>query len=140
MKIVLVVIFYLLIRRIWKKIKTRFEKLEGIEGEFIYTYLKGFFKKEVYFSLHEVEIVYFSRVFINNSGFKNILLNIILKDGYIVVLKKKENCIHFLKSCKENDRELYMKIIQKFPMGLDISSIIENEIENYKNKDKKKKK
>ena len=69
---------------------------------------------------------------ISGRMFKQIVLNVYLKDGYMIKIQKKENCISFLKSCKENDEELYEKILRSIPMGLDISSIVEKEIENLK--------
>ncbi len=128
MYVVLIIVLYFLLRRLWKILKLNFEKLEEFEGEFIYTYLKGLLKKEAYFSLKEVKYVFFSVVLIKND----IVLKIILKDGYNIVLRKRKNCILFLRSCKKNNKELYMKILQKFPMGLDISQIIEDEINKYK--------
>ncbi len=125
---ILIIVMYFLLKRLWKILELNFEKLEEFEGEFIYTYLKGLLKKEAYFNLKEVKYVFFSVLLIKND----IVLKIILKDGYTIILRKRKNCILFLKSCKENNEELYMKILQKFPMGLDISQIIEREIEKYK--------
>ena len=81
---------YFLIIRILKNIRLRFEKLEELEGEFIFTYLRK--------------------------------------------LQKKENIILFFKSCKENKPELYDKFLKNAPMGINISAIMDREIENYKNK------
>ena len=95
---------YFLIIRILKNIRLRFEKLEELEGEFIFTYMRKFSKKEIYFRLDEIK------------------------------LQKKENIILFFKSCKENKPELYDKFLKNAPMGINISAIMDREIENYKNK------
>ena len=50
----------------------------------------------------------------------------------MIRLKKTQNCILFLKSCKKNDDELYQKILRSALMGIDISGIIEREIEKLK--------
>ena len=125
---------YFLIIRILKNIRLRFEKLEELEGEFIFTYLRKLSKKEIYFSLEEIKTVFFTRMIIKNDEFDKLTLFIILEDDYAVRLQKKENIILFFKSCKENKPELYDKFLKNAPMGINISAIMDREIENYKNK------
>ena len=132
--ILLYFIIYFLIRRLHKKIKLKFEKLEELEGEFIYTYLMKFSKKEIYLSLEEIKTVFFTRMIIKNNEFGNLTLFIVLEDEYAIKLQKKENIILFFKSCKENKPELYDKFLKNVPMGINISAIMDREIENYKNK------
>ena len=132
--ILLYFIIYFLIRRLHKKIKLKFEKLEELEGEFIYTYLMKFSKKEIYFRLDEIKTVFFTRMIIKNDEFDKLTLFIILEDDYAVRLQKKENIILFFKSCKENNPEMYDKFLKNAPMGINISAIMDREIENCKNK------
>ena len=132
--ILLYFIIYFLIRKMLKNIKLKFEKLEELEGEFIYTHLMKFSKKEVYFRLDEIKTVFFTRMIIKNDEFGKLMLFIILEDDYAVRLQKKENIILFFKSCKENKPELYDKFLKNAPMGINISAIMDREIENYKNK------
>ena len=129
-------IIYFLIRKMLKNIKLKFEKLEELEGEFIFTYLRKLSKKEIYFSLEEIKTVFFTRMIIKNDEFGNLTLFIILEDEYAIKLQKKENIILFFKSCKENKPELYDKFLKNAPMGINISAIMDREIENYKNKSK----
>ena len=132
MRLIIAILLYFLLKRIWKNFKNRIEKLEEYNGEFIFTFFSKLWKKEIYFNLSEIQGVLFTRMAISGRMFKQIVLNVYLKDGYMIKIKKKENCISFLKSCKENDEELYEKILRSIPMGLDISSIVEKEIENLK--------
>lgn len=132
--ILLYFIIYFLIRKMLKNIKLKFEKLEELEGEFIYTYLMKFSKKEVYFKLDEIKTVFFTRMIIKNDEFGKLMLFIILEDDYAIRLQKKENIILFFKSCKENTPELYDKFLKNAPMGINISAIMDKEIENYKGK------
>ena len=132
--ILLYFIIYFLIRRMHKKIKLKFEKLEELKGEFIYTYLMKFSKKEIYFRLDEIKTVFFTRMIIKNDEFDKLTLFIILEDDYAVGLQKKENIILFFKSCKENNPEMYDKFLKNAPMGINISGIMDREIENYKGK------
>ena len=125
---------YFLIIRILKNIRLRFEKLEELEGEFIFTYLRKLSKKEIYFSLEEIKTVFFTRMIIKNDEFGNLTLFIILEDEYAIKLQKKENIILFFKSCKENNPEMYDKFLKNAPMGINISVIMDKEIENYKEK------
>ena len=125
---------YFLIIRILKNIRLRFEKLEELEGEFIFTYLRKLSKKEIYFSLEEIKTVFFTRMIIKNDEFGNLTLFIILEDEYAIKLQKKENIILFFKSCKENNPEMYDKFLKNAPMGINISAIMDKEIENYKGK------
>ncbi len=132
MRLIIAILLYFLLKRIWKNFKNRIEKLEEYNGEFIFTFFSKLWKKEIYFNLSEIQGVLFTRMAISGRMFKQIVLNVYLKDGYMIKIQKKENCISFLKSCKENDEELYEKILRSIPMGLDISSIVEKEIENLK--------
>lgn len=132
MRLIIAILLYFLLKRIWKNFKNRIEKLEEYNGEFIFTFFSKLWKKEIYFNLSEIQGVLFTRMAISGKMFKQIVLNVYLKDGYMIKIQKKENCISFLKSCKENDEELYEKILRSIPMGLDISSIVEKEIENLK--------
>ena len=132
--ILLYFIVYFLIRKMLKNIKLKFEKLEELEGEFIYTYLMKFSKKEIYFRLDEIKTVFFTRMIIKNDEFDKLTLFIILEDDYAVRLQKKENIILFFKSCKENNSEMYDKFLKNAPMGINISAIMDKEIENYKEK------
>ena len=132
--ILLYFIIYFLIRKMLKNIKLKFEKLEELEGEFIYTHLMKFSKKEFYFRLDEIKTVFFTRMIIKNDEFGKLMLFIILEDDYAVRLQKKENIILFFKSCKENKPELYDKFLKNAPMGINISAIMDREIENYKGK------
>ena len=125
---------YFLIIRMLKNIRLRFEKLEELEGEFIFTYLRKLSKKEIYFSLEEIKTVFFTRMIIKNDEFDKLTLFIILEDDYAVRLQKKENIILFFKSCKENNPEMYDKFLKNAPMGINISAIMDKEIENYKEK------
>ena len=125
---------YFLIIRILKNIRLRFEKLEELEGEFIFTYLRKLSKKEIYFSLEEIKTVFFTRMIIKNDEFGKLMLFIILEDDYAIRLQKKENIILFFKSCKENNPEMYDKFLKNAPMGINISAIMDKEIENYKEK------
>ena len=125
---------YFLIIRILKNIKLRFEKLEELEGEFIFTYLRKLSKKEIYFRLDEIKTVFFTRMIIKNNEFGNLTLFIVLEDEYAIKLQKKENIILFFKSCKENNPEMYDKFLKNAPMGINISAIMDKEIENYKEK------
>ena len=132
--ILLYFIIYFLIRKMLKNIKLKFEKLEELEGEFIFTYLRKLSKKEIYFSLEEIKTVFFTRMIIKNDMFGNLTLYIVLEDDYAIKLQKKENIILFFKSCKENNSELYEKFVKNAPMGINITAIMDREIENYKNK------
>ena len=132
--VILYLVLYFLARKIWKNIKLSFEKLEELNGEFIYTFLRRIFKKEVYFKLEEVKTVFFTRMIIKNDMFGNLTLYIVLEDDYAIKLQKKENIILFFKSCKENNSELYEKFVKTAPMGINITAIMDREIENYKNK------
>ena len=132
--VILYLVLYFLARKIWKNIKLSFEKLEELNGEFIYTFLRRIFKKEVYFKLEEVKTVFFTRMIIKNDMFGNLTLYIVLEDDYAIKLQKKENIILFFKSCKENNFELYEKFVKNAPMGINITAIMDREIENYKNK------
>ncbi len=129
--LLLFLMIYVLIRLNWNKIQNKLEKLEEYNGEFIYTFFNKFWKKEMYFNLSEIEEILFTRMVINRNKFDKIGIKIFLKDTYIITLNKKENCIELLKSCRENNRELYEKVFKRVPMGIDIYNIVENEIDNF---------
>ncbi|RRD39523.1 hypothetical protein EII29_06850 [Leptotrichia sp. OH3620_COT-345] len=134
--IILYFVLYFFIRKIRRSIKLSFEKLEELNGEFIYTFLKNFSKKEMYFNLEEVHSLFFTQMIVKNGSFGNLTVYIILEDEYAVKLQKKENIITFFKSCKENKPEMYEKFLESTPMGIDISAIMDKEIEDYKNSGK----
>ncbi len=140
MRLIIAILLYFLLRRIWKNFKNRIEKLDEYNGEFIFTFFSKFWKKEIYFNLSEIQGVLFTRISISGGLFKQIVVNIYLNDGYMIKIQKKSNCISFLKSCKENNEVLYEKILKSMPMGLDVSSIIEKEIENLKRMENRQKK
>ena len=98
--VILYLVLYFLARKIWKNIKLSFEKLEELNGEFIYTFLRRIFKKEVYFKLEEVKTVFFTRMIIKNDMFGNLTLYIVLEDDYAIKIHKKENIILFFKIFK----------------------------------------
>ena len=129
--LLLFLMIYVLIRLNWNKIQNKLEKLEEYNGEFIYTFFNKFWKKEMYFNLSENEEILFTRMVINRNKFDKIGIKIFLKDTYIITLNKKENCIELLKSCRENNRELYEKVFKRVPMGIDIYSIVEEEIDKF---------
>lgn len=129
--LLLFLMIYVLIRLNWNKIQNKLEKLEEYNGEFIYTFFNKFWKKEMYFNLSEIEEILFTRMVINRNKFDKIGIKIFLKDTYIITLNKKENCIELLKSCRENNRELYEKVFKRVPMGIDIYSIVEEEIDKF---------
>lgn len=131
LNLLLFVAIYVLVRLNWNKIQSRVEKLEEYNGEFIYTFFNKFWKKEMYFSLNEIEEILFTRMVINRNKFNKVSVKVLLKDGYIIALQKKENCIELLKSCRENKKDLYEKVFKRVPMGIDIYSIVEEEIDNF---------
>lgn len=122
---------YVLVRLNWNKIQSRVEKLEEYNGEFIYTFFNKFWKKEMYFSLNEIEEILFTRMVINKNKFDKLSIKIFLKDQYVINLNKKESCVKLLKSCRENNKDLYEKVFKRVPMGIDIYSIVEEEIDNF---------
>lgn len=130
MRILTLILWYFFLKIMWGKFKKQMEKLEEYNGEFIFTFLNKFQKKEIYFNLSEVQGVLFTKIIDKKNAV--ITFNIYLNDGCVIRLKKTQNCILFLKSCKKNDDELYQKILRSALMGIDISGIIEREIEKLK--------
>lgn len=131
LNLLLFVAIYVLVRLNWNKIQSRVEKLEEYNGEFIYTFFNKFWKKEMYFDLSEIEEILFTRMVINKNEFDKLSVKIFLKDQYIINLNKKESCVKLLKSCRENNKDLYEKVFKRVPMGIDIYSIVEEEIDNF---------
>ena len=83
-------------------------------------------------------MAYISKMVMTQNFFKSLSMSILLKDSYTIKLQKKNDCILFLKSCKENEPELFNKILGSGPIGIkmigiDIPEMIEKEIEDYKN-------
>ena len=131
LNLLLFVAIYVLVRLNWNKIQSRVEKLEEYNGEFIYTFFNKFWKKEMYFDLSEIEEILFTRMVINKNKFDKLSVKIFLKDQYIINLNKKDSCLKLLKSCRENNKDLYEKVFKRVPMGIDIYSIVEEEIDNF---------
>ena len=46
MRLIIAILLYFLLRRIWKNFKNRIEKLDEYNGEFIFTFFSKFWKKE----------------------------------------------------------------------------------------------
>lgn len=129
----------------YKSVKLKTEKLEEVNGEFIFTYLSYILKKEMYFSVYEVENVSFPKMIIKNSGFSRLTLVITLQNHEIIKLYNKRNAIIFFKSCKENSPVLYEEIFEKSDIfsgmpgffGLtSIRDIVENEIKKFEEEER----
>ena len=129
----------------YKSVKLKTEKLEEVIGEFIFTYLSYILKKEMYFSVYEVENVSFPKMIIKNSGFSRLTLVITLQNHEIIKLYNKRNAIIFFKSCKENSPVLYEEIFAKSDIfsgmpgffGLtSIRDIVENEIKKFEEEER----
>ena len=129
--LLLFIAIYLLFKLNWDKVKNKIENLEEYNGEFIYTFFYRFWKKEMYFELSEIEEILFTRMVINKNKFDKLSVKIFLKDQYIINLNKKESCVKLLKSCRENNKDLYEKVFKRVPMGIDIYSIVEEEIDKF---------
>lgn len=129
--LLLFIAIYLLFKLNWDKIKNKIENIEEYNGEFIYTFFYRFWKKEMYFDLSEIEEILFTRMVINKNKFDKLSVKIFLKDQYIINLNKKESCVKLLKSCRENNKDLYEKVFKRVPMGIDIYSIVGEEIDNF---------
>lgn len=124
MEIVIVLIGYYLIMRSYKSFKIKSEKLEELNGEFIFTYLTYMGKKEEYFSVFEVRDVNFSKMVIKNNSFNKLNLLISLENNDIIRLTNKKNTIIFMKSCRENIPEFYEEIFSKADIFREISSFL----------------
>ncbi len=130
--ILILYIIYVIFAIIMKKIKFNAENLEELDGEFIFTFLKGIRKKEVYFNINEVKMCFLTRMLIREGTFKTINFNIFLNDGYNMRLRKKRECLLFLQVCREKREELYQKILSMIPAEMTVVSIIERELDNFK--------
>ena len=102
LRLILVFLAYYLYVSYYKSVKIKTEKLEEMNGEFIFTYLSYIMKKEMYFDIYEVETVSFSKMIIKNKEFSRLTLVITLENNDIIRLFNKRNAIIFFKSCKEN--------------------------------------
>ncbi len=129
--LLLFIAIYLFFKLNWDKVKNKIENLEEYNGEFIYTFFYRFWKKEMYFELSEIKEILFTRMVINKNKFDKLSVKIFLKDQYIINLNKKESCLKLLKSCRENNKDLYEKVFKRVPMGIDIYSIVEEEIDKF---------
>lgn len=123
----------------YRYIRMKIEKLEELNGEFIFTHLLYIRSEEMYFNIKEVRSVSFSKMVMKNNEFSSLTLVLLLEDGNIIRICNKRNSIVFFKSCKENTPELYEEIFLKgdifggVPNFLGLSSvrdIVENEIKN----------
>ena len=129
--LLLFIAIYLFFKLNWDKVKNKIENLEEYNGEFIYTFFYRFWKKEMYFELSEIKEILFTRMVINKNKFDKLSVKIFLKDQYIINLNKKESCLKLLKSCRENNKDLYEKVFKRVPIGIDIYSIVEEEIDKF---------
>ncbi|MBP9478720.1 MAG: hypothetical protein KBF12_08875 [Sebaldella sp.] len=124
MEIVIVFIGYYLIIGSYKSFRIKLEKLEELNGEFIFTYLSYMRKKEEYFSIYEVRDVNFSKMVIKNNSFNKLNLLISLENNDIIRLTNKRNTIIFMKSFRENTPEFYEEIFSKADIFKEISSFL----------------
>ena len=130
--ILILYIIYIIFAIIMRKIKFNVENLEELDGEFIFTFLKGIKKEEVYFNIDEVKICLLTRILIREGTFRTINFNIVLNDGYSFRLRKKRECLLFLLICRERRNELYQKTLSMIPAEMTVVSIIEKELDNFK--------
>ncbi|MDR2878846.1 MAG: hypothetical protein LBV03_02925 [Fusobacteriales bacterium] len=137
LRFMLVFLVYYLYVSYYKSVKIKNEKLEEMNGEFIFTYLSYIMKKEMYFDIYEVETVGFSKMIIKNKEFARLTLVITMENNDVIRLFNKRNAIIFFKSCKENSPVLYEEIFVKSDIfggmpgffGLtSLRDIVENEI------------
>ncbi|AMD95954.1 hypothetical protein AXF11_00715 [Leptotrichia sp. oral taxon 847] len=126
-------LFYFIFRRILSNIRYKAEKLEELDGEFIFTFVKQIRKKEIYFNIDEVTMAILTKMFIKRGTFQTMNFSIFLVDGYNLRLRKKQDCLIFLKACRNKRKELYQKILQMIPAGASIISILEKELDNFEN-------
>ncbi len=129
----------------YKSMKMKTEKLEEMNGEFIFTYLSYIMKKEMYFDVYEVENVGFSKMIIKNKEFTRLTLVITLENNDMIRIFNKRNAIIFFKSCKENSPGLYEDIFARsdifggMPGFFGLSSlrdIVENEIKRLEEEER----
>ena len=131
--IIYVYIIYLLFSLIMKKIRFKAENLEELDGEFIFTFIRRIRKKEIYFNINEVTMAILTRMFIKRGTFQTMNFRIFLVDGYNLRLRKKQDCLIFLKACRNKRKELYQKILEMIPAGASIITILEKELDNFEN-------
>ena len=86
LRLILVFLAYYLYVSYYKSVKIKTEKLEEMNGEFIFTYLSYIMKKEMYFDIYEVETVSFSKMIIKNKEFSRLTLVITLENNDIIRL------------------------------------------------------
>jgi len=130
--ILILYIIYVIFSIIMNKIKFNAENLEELDGEFIFTFIPKIKKQQIYFNINEVKLCILTRIFIRQGTFKTINFNILLNDGYSLRLKKKRECLLFLKICREKKTELYQKILSMIPADMTVISILEKELDNFK--------
>ena len=118
LNLLLFVAIYVLVRLNWNKIQSRVEKLEEYNGEFIYTFFNKFWKKEMYFSLNEIEEILFTRMVINKNKFDKLSIKIFLKDQYVINLNKKESCVKLLKVVEKIIKTYMKKYLKEFQWEL----------------------
>ena len=104
---------------------------EELDGEFIFTFIPKIKKQQIYFNINEVKLCILTRIFIRQGTFKTINFNILLNDGYSLRLKKKRDCLLFLKVCREKREELYQKILSMIPADMTVILILEKELDNF---------
>ena len=126
-------VLYFIFRKISEKIKYKSEKLEELDGEFIFTFINRIRKKEIYFNINEVTMAILTRMFIKRGTFQTMNFRIFLVDGYNLRLRKKQDCLIFLKACRNKRKELYQKILEMIPAGASIITILEKELDNFEN-------
>ncbi|MCP1223812.1 hypothetical protein [Sebaldella sp. S0638] len=145
LRLILIFLAYYLYMSYYKSMKIKSEKLEEMNGEFIFTYLSYVMKKEMYFDIHEVENVGFSKMIIKNKEFTRLTLVITLENHDIIRIFNKRNAIIFFKSCKENSPVLYEEIFARsdifggMPGFFGLSSlrdIVENEIKRLEEEER----
>ena len=145
LRLILVFLAYYLYISYYKSMKLKTEKLEEMNGEFIFTYLSYIMRKEMYFNIYEVENVGFSKMVIKNKEFSRLTLVITLENHDMIRLFNKRNAIIFFKSCKENTPGLYEEIFARadifggMPGFFGFSSlrdIVENEIKRLEGEER----
>ena len=145
LRLILIFLAYYLYMSYYKSMKMKTEKLEEMNGEFIFTYLSYIMKKEMYFDIYEVENVGFSKMIIKNKEFTRLTLVITLENHDVIRIFNKRNAIIFFKSCKEKSPGLYEEIFARsdifggMPGFFGLSSlrdIVENEIKRLEEEER----
>ena len=145
LRLILIFLAYYLYMSYYKSMKMKTEKLEEMNGEFIFTYLSYIMKKEMYFDIYEVENVTFSKMIIKNKEFTRLTLIITLENNDVIRIFNKRNAVIFFKSCKENSPGLYEEIFVRSDIfggmpgffGLtSLRDIVENEIKKLEEEEK----